>query len=261
MTLEWNASSYETLANPMTRWGGEFLARLDLRGDESVMDAGCGTGRVTEKLLERLPRGKVLAVDGSNAMVEAAKKRFAGEKRISFSKQNLLEFEVEEPFDIIFSTATFHWIPDHERLFERLAAALKPGGLLAAQCGGEGNISRVREATDRAMGRQRFRGCFEGWEDEKEYAGAGITEDRLRMAGFEPESVWLHEEPTPFDSIEELAAYLGTIILRGHMEALPEGERDAFAVAVAEEMAAQDGPLVADYVRLNIIARRTMLLR
>jgi len=111
MTMEWNASSYEILANPMTRWGEEFLAKLDFRGDESVIDAGCGTGRVTEKLLERLPRGKVLAVDGSHAMVEAAKERFAGDERVSFSRQNLLELEVEEPADIIFSTATFHWIP------------------------------------------------------------------------------------------------------------------------------------------------------
>ncbi|MGH3089181.1 MAG: class I SAM-dependent methyltransferase [Rubrobacteraceae bacterium] len=175
MTLEWNASSYETLADTMTRWGGEFLARLELRGDESVIDAGCGTGRVTELLLERLPEGRILAVDGSRAMIEAVKERFAGEKRVSFSKQNLLEFEVEEPFDVIFSTATFHWVPDHERLFERLASALKPGGLLAAQCGGKGNISRVREATAKVMEWDRFRSFFEGWKENKEYASAATT--------------------------------------------------------------------------------------
>ncbi|MGI8540734.1 MAG: class I SAM-dependent methyltransferase [Rubrobacteraceae bacterium] len=261
MTMEWNASSYEILANPMTRWGEEFLAKLDFRGDESVIDAGCGTGRVTEKLLERLPRGKVLAVDGSHAMVEAAKERFAGDERVSFSRQNLLELEVEEPADIIFSTATFHWIPAHEKLFERLAAALKPGGILAAQCGGEGNISRVNEATGKVMGRDPFAPHFENWTDDKLYAGAGATEERLRKAGFEPERVWLHEEPTEFDSVETLASYLGAIILRGHVEVLPEEKKEPFALAVAEEMAAMDGPLFADYVRLNIMARRNMLPR
>ncbi len=256
MTMEWNASSYETLANPMTKWGGEFLSKLDLRGDESVIDAGCGTGRVTEKLLERLPRGKVLAADGSNAMVEAAKKRFAGDERVSFSRQNLLELEVEEPADIIFSTATFHWIPDHEKLFERLHAALIPGGLLAAQCGGEGNISRVNEATGKVMRREPFAPYFRNWTDDKLYAGVEATEDRLRRAGFEPERVWLHEEPTEFDTVENLASYLGAIILRGHVEVLPEEEREPFALAVAGEMAAMDGSLLADYVRLNIMARR-----
>lgn len=261
MTMEWNASSYETLANPMTRWGGAFLSKLELRGDESVIDAGCGTGRVTEKLLERLPEGKVLAVDGSHAMVEAARERFEGDERVSLSRQNLLELEVGEPVDLIFSTATFHWIPDHGRLFGRLAAALKPGGLLAAQCGGEGNISRVGEATGKVMGREPFAPHFENWTDDKEFAGVEATEERLRNAGFEPEGVWLHEEPTEFDTVENLASYLRTIILRGHAGILPEEAREPFALAVAEEMAAMDGPLLADYVRLNIMARRTMLPR
>ncbi len=254
--MEWNASSYEALANPMTRWGEEFLSKLDLRGDETAIDAGCGTGRVTEKLLERLPEGKVLALDGSNAMVEAARKRFEGDGRVSLSRQNLLELEVGEPVDAILSTATFHWIPDHEKLFERLHTALKPRGLLAAQCGGEGNILRVNEATEKVMGRERFRRFFSDWTDDKLYAGVEATEERLRKAGFEPAGVWLHEEPTPFDSVENLAAYLATIILRGHVEILPEKEREPFALAVAEEMEEQEGPLLADYVRLNIIARR-----
>ena len=143
MAREWNAAAYEGLSSPQTRWGAEFLGRLELRGAEDAIDAGCGTGKVTGLLLERLPRGTVLAVDGSRAMVEAAAERFAGEPRVRVEHQDLLELEVEEPVDLVFSTATFHWIKDHERLFDRLARALKPGGRLAAQCGGEGNISRA----------------------------------------------------------------------------------------------------------------------
>jgi trans-aconitate 2-methyltransferase len=138
---------------------------------------------------------------------------------------------------------------------------LKPGGLLAAQCGGKGNISRVNEATEKVMSRESFAPHFENWTDDKLYAGVEATEGRLREAGFEPENIWLHEEPTPFESVENLVAYLGAIILRGHVEVLPETEREPFALAVAEEMAAMDGPLLADYVRLNIMARRTMLPR
>jgi trans-aconitate 2-methyltransferase len=256
LALEWDAVSYEALADPMTRWGAAFLERLELRGDECVLDAGCGTGRVTELLLERLPGGRVLAVDASEAMVRAARERFAGEGRVRVERRDLLELEVGEPVDVVFSTATFHWIPDHARLFRRLAAALRPGGLLAAQCGGEGNILRVREATERVMRGERFRGFFEGWEENKEYAGVEVTKARLEAAGFERVRCWLHEEPTRFDSVGKLAGYLRTIILRGHVEALPEEERDPFAVAVAREMAAMDGPLLADYVRLNMLARK-----
>ncbi len=132
MTLEWDAAEYEALSGPQTGWGSNFLGRVladrPLGGGESAIDAGCGTGRVTEMLLERLPRGSVLAVDASGAMVEAARRRFAGDGRVRVEKMDLLQLEVEEPVDLIFSTATFHWIKDHEKLFGRLARALKLGG-------------------------------------------------------------------------------------------------------------------------------------
>jgi trans-aconitate 2-methyltransferase len=257
LAREWNAAAYEGLSSPQTRWGAEFLGRLELRGDEDAIDAGCGTGKVTGLLLERLPRGTVLAVDGSRAMVEAAAERFAGEPRVRVEHQDLLELEVEEPVELVFSTATFHWIKDHDRLFGRLAAALKPGGRLAAQCGGEGNISRATRATREVMGRDRFRPFFEGWDDDKNYAGAGETKRRLEAAGFEDVQTWLHEESTGFGSVEELARFLQTVVLGGHMENLPEGERGPFAEAVAEEIVAEDGEPLLDYVRLNMMATRS----
>ncbi|CAA9467215.1 MAG: Trans-aconitate 2-methyltransferase [uncultured Rubrobacteraceae bacterium] len=257
MAREWNAVAYEGLSSPQTRWGAEFLGHVDLRGDEDVIDAGCGTGKVTGLLLERLPRGTVLAVDGSRAMVEAAGGRFAGESRVRVEHQDLLELEVEEPVDLVFSTATFHWIKDHRRLFGRLAGALKPGGRLAAQCGGEGNISRATRATREVMSRERFRSSFEGWDDDKNYAGAGETRERLEAAGFEGVETWLHEEPTRFGSVGELARFLATVVLGGHLEKLPEVEREPFAGAVAEEISSVDGDPLLDYVRLNMTAARS----
>ena len=199
----------------------------------------------------------MLAVDGSRAMVEAAAERFAGEPRVRVEHQDLLELEVEEPVDLVFSTATFHWITDHDRLFGRLAGALKPGGRLAAQCGGEGNISRATRATREVMDRDRFRPFFVGWDDDKNYAGAEETKGRLEAAGFEGVETWLHEEPTRFGSVEELARFLATVVLGGHMEKLPEGEKEAFAGAVAGEIVAGDGEPLLDYVRLNMIATRS----
>ncbi|CAA9401781.1 MAG: Biotin synthesis protein BioC [uncultured Rubrobacteraceae bacterium] len=256
MAREWDAVAYEGLSSPQTRWGAEFLGRLELAGDESAIDAGCGTGKVTGLLLERLPRGTVLAVDGSRAMVEAAGERFAGEPRVRVEHQDLLELEVGEPVDLVFSTATFHWIVDHQRLFDRLADVLKPGGRLAAQCGGEGNISRATRATREVVRRERFRPFFEGWDDDKNYAGAGETKARLEAAGFEGVEAWLHEEPTRFGSVEELSRFLATVVLGGHLQRLPGGEGEAFAGAVADEIVSEDGDPLLDYVRLNMTAAR-----
>jgi trans-aconitate 2-methyltransferase len=257
LVRQWDADEYEKLSAPQTRWGIEVLERVKVRGDEAVIDAGCGTGRVTEQLLAKLPEGSVLAIDGSRAMVEAARRRFAGESRVRVERQDLLSLAVEERVDLIFSTATFHWIWDHDRLFENLALALKPGGRLVAQCGGEGNISRATRATKETMEEERFLDYFVGWKDDKYYADARTTAGRLKGAGFEEVETWPHDEVAAFDSVDELARFLGTVVLGGHLEKLPEEERSPFAAAVAEKVVAVDGGPAVDYVRLNMMARRS----
>jgi trans-aconitate 2-methyltransferase len=256
LVREWDAAEYEKLSAPQARWGAGVLGRLELGGDEAAIDAGCGTGRVTELLLQKLPEGSVLAVDRSRAMVEAAGRRFAGDPRVRVERQDLLDLEVEERVDLIFSTAAFHWIKDHDRLFERLARAIKPNGRLVAQCGGEGNISRATQAVGETVRQERFRGYFEGWEDDKYYADPQTTARRLEAAGFEEVETWLHDEVAAFDSVDELARFLGVVVLGGHLERLPEEKRDPFVAEVAERVAAIDGAPALDYVRLNIVAGR-----
>ena len=260
--FEWDAGEYEVLASPHVGWGVGLLERAferwPLAGDERAMDAGCGTGRVTELLLERLPRGTVLAVDGSAAMVEAAGEKFAGDGRVRVERRDLLELGIEGGFDLILSTATFHWIPDHDRLFLNLARALEPGGRLVAQCGGAGNISRVTRAIEEVASGERYRAAFDGWGDDKEYASAETTDERLERAGFRERETWLHDELTPFESVEDLARYLKTVVLGRHLQRLPKSEHEPFAAAVARRVADYDagGPPVMDYVRLNILARK-----
>ena len=259
MTLEWDASEYEAVSGPQTSWGASllevFLERRGLRGDEFVVDAGCGTGRVTELLLPHLQEGRVLAVDASEAMVGAARERFAGEPRVRVEHQDLLLLEVEERVDVIFSTATFHWIEDHERLFERLARILKPGGRLVAQCGGRGDIARTLAVIERVMAEDRFKDAFAGWKKGWYFADPETTRTRLEAAGFEEVETWLHEEFAEFGTVDELARFLKTVVLRQHVAVLPEKERDPFAAAVAARLAEEGGGLGVDYVRLNMLAR------
>ena len=257
MAREWDATEYEDVSSPQTRWGAKVLGRVALRGDEAAMDAGCGTGRVTELLLERLPGGTVLAVDGSREMVAVARRRFAGDDRVRVERQDLLELEVKEPVDLVFSTATFHWIKDHGRLFGRVARALKPGGRLVAQCGGEGNIARATRAMAEVMSEERFRPYFGGWSDEHYFADVRSTKERLEAAGFVDVEVWLSDEPVTFESGEEFVRFLATVVLGGHMRVLPEGERSGFAEAVAARIVAAEGDPLLDYVRLNMTATRS----
>ena len=145
MAPDWDAVTYERIADPQFGWGAAVVERLELEGDETVLDAGCGPGRVTELLLDRLPRGRVVALDGSPAMIGRARERLRrfGD-RARFLVADVGEpIPLAEPVDAIVSTATFHWVPDHDALFRNLAAVLRPGGQLVAQCGGAGNLDTV----------------------------------------------------------------------------------------------------------------------
>jgi trans-aconitate 2-methyltransferase len=243
MTREWDAASYERLSTPQTRWGRAVVDRLELGGTERVLDAGCGTGRVTELLLERLPEGHVIGVDGSAAMIEQAAVRFAGDPRVGLVVADLTEpLQLDGPLDAILSTATFHWIADHSSLFRNLASVLRPGGQLVAQCGGEGNIATLERIVSE-MGH-----TFGG---QKTFATAEETRDRLEGAGFEDIETWLHEEPTTLPE-EDLEAFLETVCLGGIVHGMGEDERERLVREVATRM---PEPRI-DYVRLNISARK-----
>jgi len=243
---EWDAETYDAISDPQFSWGMEVLERLELRGDEAAIDAGCGSGRVTEELLKRLPDGGMLAVDASEAMVGKARERLGD--RATYLVADLAELEVEEPVDLIFSTATFHWILDHEALFSHLCAALKPGGRLVAQCGGRGNVADHAKAIAAVATRPEYAGHFEGMTLMWNFAGPEETEERLRAAGFAGARCWLEPKPvTPPDPLR----FTMTVTLGPHLARLPEEKRQPFAEAV---LARSPEPLTLDYVRLNIEA-------
>jgi len=245
VTRDWDAATYDRVADPMTRWGTTVLDRLPLAGDETVLDAGCGTGRVTERLAERLPRGRVIALDGSPAMIAEARRRLDRfGARIEYVVADLgRPLPLDRPVDAILSTATFHWLPDHDTLFRNLAVVLRPGGRLVAQCGGDGNIASVRAA---------LATIGDGWLGPANFATAEATRDRLLAAGFVDVETWLNPEQAPLAPGEPLETFLATVVLGAHLERLPPDERAGFVHQVASRLPAAE----IDYVRLNITALR-----
>jgi trans-aconitate 2-methyltransferase len=245
----WDGERYDRVADPQHRWGKAILHQLDLDGTEVVLDAGCGTGRVTEELLTRVPNGRVVALDASASMLDQARKRLRSwGPKARFVRADLLALDPQvladdHPVDAVFSTATFHWIGDHDRLFRNLASVLVPGGQLVVQCGAEGNVERVVRAA-RLVGLENVG----SWH----FASTGATTRRLLRSGFTDVRVWTHPEPTSFPDEEALVEFLETGCLAAHLSALSAAQRRDVAERVATAM---EEPVI-DYVRLNIVARR-----
>ncbi len=246
-TRDWDASSYHRVSVPHEEWARSVLDRLPLTGEETVLDAGCGSGRVTGLLIERLPQGRVIAVDGSASMVGKVKETLRPGDRALVA--DLTAVKLEEPVDAVFSSAVFHWIADHELLFRRMRAALKPGKRIAAQCGGAGNIARLRQISEEVSARDPFAAYFEGFETPWNYAGAEETEAHLISAGFIDARCWL--QPWTI-SPPEPAEFLRTVCLGPQLDRLPPELKDPYVAAV---LADEPEPFEMEYVRLNIEAR------
>jgi trans-aconitate 2-methyltransferase len=258
---EWNAAEYHRLSAPQYGWGQRVLSDLKLRGDECVLDAGCGTGRLTQLLLQNLPRGRVVGLDLSRNMVAHAQQNLRDEfgVRAQFVAADLLALPFLEAFDGIFSTASFHWVLDHEKLFRNLYAVLRPGGWLHAQCGGGPNLAnlrkRVRELSQ-ASAYSRWLGEFpEPWFFSDDH-GAVV---RLRAAGFQEAAANLEVAPVHVSSSVEFQNYLKTFVLHRHLGLLPtESLREGFVRELAEMSAQDDPPWILDYWRLNLRARKPL---
>lgn len=244
MTREWDAATYAQVALPHSGWAVAVLDRLDLRGHETVLDAGCGSGKVSEALLARLPRGRVVAVDGSALMLEEARCRLTGSlDRVELVHADLAQpLPVSAPVDAVVSSATFHWIADHRALFANLAAVLPRGGALCAQCGGAGNVADVQAALDK-LG---FDGPNPWHFATPEEAGANLA-----GAGFVDIRTWLTDAPTAV-APRQLETFLATVVLGAHLAHVPEADKTDFVRAVAELLPQSE----IHFVRLNIVARK-----
>jgi trans-aconitate methyltransferase len=247
------------VSNPQFEWGMKVLQRLDLRGNERVMDAGCGSGRLTAKLLEKLPRGVVVGVDLSHNMLSQAEVhlRHFG-RQIKFVQADLAHLPFDNDFEVVFSTASFHWVTNHQSLFRSLARSLKPGGILEAQCGGGANLRDVHRRVHVLMHAPKYARYFEHWKSPWEFADAATTAARLTQAGFVDVETWLEASPVHFESAKEYKSFMEPVILRPFLNAISQEQlREQFVDELVTD-AIKDPDFCLDYWRLNIKARKAL---
>jgi trans-aconitate 2-methyltransferase len=244
--LDWDAATYDRVSSPQLEWGLEVLERLALDGDETVLDAGCGTGRVTAELVKRVPRGRVVAVDGSPAMVQRARAALGSSADVHHA--DLRDLSLPRPVDVVFSTATFHWIADHHSLFARLHAVLRPGGRLEAQCGGKGNVANVVDALTALSREPQWSAHLARVPIPWHFASPEQAERDLRGAGFVDVRAWLERRDA---EPPDMRAFVASSIAGVQIDALPEDRRQPFLDALMERLGR---PRALPYVRLNLSA-------
>jgi trans-aconitate 2-methyltransferase len=252
---EWNAALYHKLSAPQVSWGKKVLARLRLRGDEIVLDAGCGTGRLTGELLSAVPRGHVVGIDLSQNMLQKGREHLRSPAGVSLVAGDLLYLPFRRVFNGIVSTAALHWVLDHDRLFANLRAALRPHGWLEAQCGGGPNLKALRQRADTLTNTPGFAEYFSGFREPWLFQTAEGAAAALRRAGFVNVRTSIEAAPTLLETAQQYSEFISTMILRQHVKLIPRGDlRAEFIENLVEQAAADDPPFLLDYWRLNLSA-------
>jgi trans-aconitate methyltransferase len=256
---EWNSAEYHRLSAPQVSWGKKVLARLHLRGDETLLDAGCGTGRLTADLLGALPSGRVVALDVSQNMLRTAREFLQPQfdKRVQFVAADLPDLPFENAFDGIVSTTAFHWVLDHDRLFRNLLGAVRPGGWLQAQCGGGTNIAQLRERMASLAASPPFAPYLADFPSPWFFQNAEGAADGMRRAGFVQIETSLEPALIVMESRQHYQEFVKTVIVRTYLERLPDPElRGQYVSQLADLAAGDDPPFLLDYCRLNLAGKR-----
>lgn len=254
----WDGDDYERHSSHQRQWGGGIIEELGLRGDERILDLGCGDGSLTRTLAERVPRGSVLGVDAAPEMLETARAKCGPNMRVELLDINRLDFAAE--FDVIFSNATLHWVHDHAAVLRQAHRALRPGGILRVQFGGEGNCPNFVACARRQMAAPPFAACFAGFRWPWFFPGLAEYEPLLTASPFAEWRAWLEPKEQRLPGADALVGWIDNPGLIPFVQALPAALRKPFRDAVVAEMLDRtrqpDGANLEPFRRLNVWARK-----
>jgi trans-aconitate 2-methyltransferase len=251
---DWNAASYHRISNPHVEWGRRVLARLELAGDETVLDLGCGTGRLTRELARRLLRGRVHALDRSATMLAEARGNLEPNTRLV--RADALALPFRRSADVLFSTATLHWILDQPSLYRSLHGVLRPGGRLHTQSGGKGNVAREHARFMAIAARPEFAPDFVGLTDPWVFLGPEEARPLLEAAGFTDIEAGLEQAEARLEDRDQYREFVETIVFSVFLARVTDAARRTRILdMLCDAAAGDDPPFTLGYVRLNLRAK------
>ncbi len=261
-TARWNAADYAANSVVQQAWARELIAQLHLRGDEHVLDVGCGDGKVSAEIAQAVPRGFVIGVDASPQMIKFARATFpqAQAPNVEFRVMDARKIRFRRKFDLVFSSAALHWVDDHQAFLSGAASCVRSGGRLVVSCGGKGNAQDVFVALRPEMRLKRWREFFRKMERPYFFHSPDSYERWLPQFGFKSQGVQLSPKDAIYDGRKGFAAWLRTTWLP-YVQRVPENLREEFIAAVTDRYLAKhppdvDGRVHVRMVRLEIYAEK-----
>jgi trans-aconitate 2-methyltransferase len=252
--IAWDAADYAANSVVQQTWARELIAKLNLRGDEHILDVGCGDGKVTAEIARAVPRGSVTGADASPPMIEFAKKNFPAKAfpNLRFRVMDARNIKFDRQFDLVFSNAALHWVDDHAAILRGASAVLKPGGGLAISCGGKGNADDVFTALRPEMRLKRWREFFKTMPSPYFFYAPADYEKWLPKFGFKIHGLKLAPKDAAYNGAEGFATWLRTTWIP-YVQRVPENLREEFIATVTQRYVAKHPPDAENKVHVLMV--------
>lgn len=258
MTYQFDADAYEKASAHQKEWGLRLIGELDLRGNERILDLGCGDGRLTAELARFVPQGSVLGIDASEGMIEAAQKHASNNLRFEVKDIDTLNWDRE--FDLVLSNATLHWIKDHARLLHNVFRALRAGGVGRFNFAGDGNCSHFFKVIRETMMLPQYRPYFDEFDWPWFMPTTQQYETLMRQSEFGDFRVWAENVDRFFPGAEAMIRWIDQPSLVPFLSYVAQEDRQGFRAFVIERMVQEtrqaDGRCFETFRRINVWARK-----
>jgi trans-aconitate methyltransferase len=258
----WDAETYDKVSDTHEQGARKIIFSRKWTKKEIVMDAGCGSGRITKILSEIVPFGKVYGIDSDENMIKKAKDNLKDFKNVKIIKSNLLDINfdiIQSKVNVIFSNAVLHWILDHYKVFNNFYHLLFEEGQILIQCGGYGNLQNSTSIFDAVKDSSEFKQYFPNWKNQWNFAKPLDTEKILKDIGYTDIHVYLEDYPVTFKDQNSYSVYLKTVVLGPYLKYLhSEKLQNSFLQRIIQlkENENEEQMLTLDYKRLNIFATK-----
>lgn len=262
MISGWNAEDYHKSSSEQKRWARELLQTLTLKGNENVLDIGCGDGKITAEIAIKVPHGRILGIDNSEDMVRFAAGTFPPDQfpNLSFQRGDAEKLNFDGGFDVVVSFACLHWVKDHLSVLQGIRRSLVPSGRILLQFGGRGNAAGIQDVTSKVAGRKKWKHFFHeipfpwGLYGQEEYS------QWLKQAGFRTSRIELLPKDMAHKGLEGFKAWVRTTHALPYLQKIPEDLRPEFldevVCAYVEEYPPDEKDLVhVQMVRLEVEAQ------
>ncbi|AMK78757.1 MULTISPECIES: methyltransferase domain-containing protein [Methylomonas] len=266
-TYRWNAQDYAQNSRAQQQWAKELIALLQLSGHETVLDLGCGDGKVTAEIARIVDRGAVVGIDNSAAMIALAQGRYPDQQHpnLSFRVMDAGNLSFTECFDVVFSNAVLHWVKQHQPVIDGLYRSLKSGGKILLRMGGQGDAAGMRAAIDQVKDSAPWSRYFIGFEFPYTFSGVDEYRVMLDAAGFNVKRLELVAKDMSHDGRTGLASWIRTTWLP-YTQRIPEDLRESFIDAVCSSYLDQvplceDGKAHVAMVLLEVEAEKSANLK